>query len=412
MSLLDTSTLLRAVDESDGAFETRETARRQLAAKAMPTGREEQWRYIDLDFALADFELATSPGEDVGGAPVEGLETAATASIVDGTVMAANSTVDGLSCSRVVGGSPSLISADQDIFTAAHAAFGPEWVEVRTAAKAAITRPVVIDVTSVTNSASFPAVRIDVGDGAELTVAIRLISGDDLAPLVVPHVEARLGANANLTVVIHQEWGRRTRAIGQAVFEVGRDSSLRLAEAGLGGSLARWQLNIKLAGQGSNAKVIGAYFGDLQQTLDYRYVMHHAAPNTHSDMFLKGAVEDEAGSVFTGMIRIDEVAQRTDAFQTNRNLILSEGASAQSVPNLEILANDVKCGHGSTVGQLDGEQRYYLMSRGLEPARADRLQVRGFFEEALSRFPIPEMVAPLRERFNQKFLDAQQEGRL
>ena len=140
--------------------------------------------------------------------------------------------------------------------------------------------------------------------------------------------------------------------------------------------------------------------------------MHHAAPNTHSTMFLKGAVEDEAGSIFTGMIRIDEEAQRTDAFQTNRNLILSDGASSQSVPNLEILANDVKCGHASTVGQLDPEQRYYLMSRGLDETRADRLQVRGFFQEALNRFPIPQLVEPLRERFYQKYLDAQEEGRL
>ena len=113
-----------------------------------------------------------------------------------------------------------------------------------------------------------------------------------------------------------------------------------------------------------------------------------------------------------GMIRIDESAQRTDAFQTNRNLILSEGAAAQSVPNLEILANDVRCGHGSTVGPLDEEQRYYLMSRGLDAERADRLQVRGFFQEALNRFPHPELAAPLGARINAKFVEAQEEGRV
>ena len=105
-------------------------------------------------------------------------------------------------------------------------------------------------------------------------------------------------------------------------------------------------------------------------------------------------------------------AQKTNAFQTNRNLLLSDAAAAQSVPNLEILANDVKCGHASTVGPLDDEQRYYLMSRGLDGDRADRLQVRGFFEEALARFPEQSVVGPIRDRINAKYADAQREGRL
>jgi Fe-S cluster assembly protein SufD len=378
----------------------------------MPTGREEVWRYVDLDFALGDFDLAPPPGDDSPPDTGEITEASARATILDGAVVAAASDIAALRCERVVGGDESLVPADLDIFTAAHVAFCSEWLEISVAGGKAIEKPVVVDVRVASSAASFSGVRIDVADGAELTIAVRLESTDDVAALAVPHIEGRVGANANLTVVVHQEWGRRTRALGQLAFTVGRDSSLQLAEAGLGGSLARWRLNIKLDGQGSNAQVVGAYFGDRDQTLDYRYEMHHAAPNTHSTMFLKGAVEDEAGSIFTGMIRIDEEAQRTDAFQTNRNLILSEGASSQSVPNLEILANDVKCGHASTVGQLDPEQRYYLMSRGLDPTRADRLQVRGFFQEALNRFPIPQMVEPLRERFYQKYLDAQEGGRL
>jgi Fe-S cluster assembly protein SufD len=209
-----------------------------------------------------------------------------------------------------------------------------------------------------------------------------------------------------------QNLGRSSRSIAHARAKASRDANLYLAEAGLGAALSRLHLTVDLEGRGSSANVVGAYFGDNDQVLDYRYVMHHAGLNTTSDMFLKGAVEDDALSVFTGMIRIDETAQRTDAFQTNRNLILSEGAAAQSVPNLEILANDVKCGHGSTMGPLDPEQRYYLMSRGLDPERADRLQVRGFFQEALARFPHPELAGPLAEWINAKFVEAQEEGRL
>ncbi len=169
---------------------------------------------------------------------------------------------------------------------------------------------------------------------------------------------------------------------------------------------------VDLEGRGSSARVVGTYFGDGEQVMDYRYFMHHAGLDTSSDMFLKGAVEDRALSVFTGLIRIDEGAQRTDAYQTNRNLILSEGAAAQSVPNLEILANDVKCGHGSSVGPLDEEQRYYLMSRGLDRSQADRLQVRGFFEQALTRFPHPEVTDAVREWVNAKYVTAQEEGRV
>lgn len=410
MTPLKSSTLLRAHGESDEALEHRRAALAKLADFAMPTGREEVWRYVDLDFDLEDFEVAEAPESGVPPATI--AQSSGEATVVDGAVTAAESTDVNVSVERAVGPFESLIAPDQDIFTAAHAAYGAEHVDVVVAGGKAVPAPIVVDVWAVSAGASFPTIRVRVGNGAEATVAIRLRSGDDLAALVVPHVEGILGENANLTVVVDQGWGRTTRSIGQIAFSVGRDSSLKTAEAGLGGSLARWQLNIKLAGQGSNAQVLGAYFGDDDQILDYRYVMHHAAPNTHSEMFLKGAVEDEAGSVFTGMIRIDEIAQKTDAFQTNRNLILSEGASAQSVPNLEILANDVKCGHGSTVGQLDPEQRYYLMSRGLDQPSADRLQVRGFFEEALRRFPVPAIVEPLRERFNEKFLQAQEEGRL
>ena len=412
MSLLDLIALERAPGESDGSLADRQGARDMLASQKMPTGREEVWRYVDLDFELADFKLATAPDpRELQPEPFDEA-TAATARIADGAVVASDATAAGVTCDRRVGVTESIIDPGQDIFTTAHAAYGADTLLVTVAERTAVAAPVLVDVVATDAAASFPGVRVEVADGAELTVVVRLRSGDDVEALVVPHVEGVIGANANLTLVIDQGWGAVTRSIGQAAFNVGADSSLRLAEAGLGGALARWQLDIKLAGRGSNAQVIGAYFGDSEQTLDYRYVMHHAAPNTHSEMFLKGAVQDEASSVFTGMIRIDEIAQRTDAFQTNRNLILSDGASAQSVPNLEILANDVKCGHGSTVGQLDEEQRYYLMSRGLDERSADRLQVRGFFEEAINRIPVAAVGESLSERFTRKFVEAQREGRV
>jgi Fe-S cluster assembly protein SufD len=200
--------------------------------------------------------------------------------------------------------------------------------------------------------------------------------------------------------------------MGRAKIDLGRDAGLTLSEVGLGGKIGRLHLDVNFIGRGSYAKIYGAYFGEEDQTLDYRYFMNHIGTNTRADMFLKGAVEDNALSVFTGMIRIEKSGQKTESFQTNRNLILSDGAAAQSVPNLEILANDVKCGHGSSVGPLDADQRYYLRSRGLTADRADRLQVQGFFEEVVSLIPHTDLAATLRKRINAKYVTAQEEGRV
>jgi len=221
-----------------------------------------------------------------------------------------------------------------------------------------------------------------------------------------------VGDNARLTLSIVQDWNYETMAIGRCVLRLGRDSGLSFSEVGLGGKLGRLHLDVDFVGDGSHAKIYGAYFGEEDQTLDYRYFMNHIGTNTRADMFLKGAVADRALSVFTGLIRIEETGQRTESFETNRNLILSEGASAQSVPNLEILNNDVKCGHGSSIGPLDEDQRYYLMSRGLTPDLADRLQVHGFFEEVVEQIPDQRVASWARERINGKYITAQEEGRV
>ncbi len=142
--------------------------------------------------------------------------------------------------------------------------------------------------------------------------------------------------------------------------------------------------------------MVAVYFGDGAQMLDFRTLQDHDAPRTRSDLLFKGAVEDRAASVYSGLIRLREPAQKAEAYQTNRNLVLTEGASAESIPNLEILANDVKCSHGSTVGPIDDEQRYYLESRGIPPAEAERLIVLGFFDDVFSRLPHHGLVSSLR----------------
>ena len=152
----------------------------------------------------------------------------------------------------------------------------------------------------------------------------------------------------------------------------------------------------------------GIYFGDGSQVLDYRIYVTHQGPRTTSDIFLKGAVADKARAVWTGLMRIEKGARGTSAFETNRNLVLSDGAKVNSVPNLEILTDDLQCGHGSSSGPLDEQQLYYLMSRGLPRNPAERLLVRGFFNEILSGFAVPELAAPSRRAVAAKFAGAQQ----
>ena len=148
-----------------------------------------------------------------------------------------------------------------------------------------------------------------------------------------------------------------------------------------------------LAGPGATSRVTGAYFADGTQHLDYDTFQEHIAPNTTSDFAFKGALRDEARTVWRGMIRVEPDAQKTNAYQENRNLLLSKTAHADSIPGLEILANDVRCTHGATLGQVDRDQLFYLMARGLSRAEAERLIVRGFFQDVLDRVELQ----PVRE---------------
>ncbi len=392
----------------------------------IPSQDDEIWRYVDLDFSLDDYRPAADVPGGLGDDPlVVHLPNPTTVRVVDGSYVGDDHVSGGvvvMSLERAAAEYSDMveaaydrsgIAADGDIFKAATAAFGGDGVFVHAARNVAAPSVVAIDVHAESNGvASFPSVVIDAEEHADISVVVHLRSAADTDALIVPQFSIVVGNGARVSLTVVQNLGYEIRSIGSLRAEIGDDALFRFGEVGLGGRLARLHLDIGLEGRGSSANVVGAYFGEQNQILDYRYFMRHIGTNTRSDMFLKGAVEDDSRSVFTGMIRIEESGQKTEAYQTNRNLILSDGASAQSVPNLEILANDVKCGHGSTVGPLDAEQKYYLMSRGLDPERAERLQVRGFFEEALGKLPQPELATPVREWINRKYETAQAEGRV
>ncbi len=399
--MTDTSTL----GSRDAAWmaDRRSEAAERLPSLSMPSTRDEIWRYLDLDFDPAFDTARPMPGSPAPRDAVVEAWAGVIVSVVDGFVTTDD--VPTVASSE----EPIELTRGADLFTTAHTALSPGAVLI---GGPLLSEPVFVDVQATSSATSFPGVHIAVPGGADAEVVVRYRSATDDEATVVPTVSADVGPNARLNLTIVQDWNYRTWALGRGIVRLERDASLVISEIGLGAHLGRFHLDIDFVGDGSSAKVYGAYFGEEDQTLDYRYFMNHIGTNTRADMFLKGAVEDRALSVFTGLIRIEETGQKTESFQTNKNLILSEGASAQSVPNLEILANDVKCGHGSSVGPLDAAQRYYLTSRGLTPERADRLQVRGFFEEVVSQLRDPAVAAWVRDRINDKFVTAQEEGRV
>jgi Fe-S cluster assembly protein SufD len=228
----------------------------------------------------------------------------------------------------------------------------------------------------------------------------------------VPSIAVDVADASRLRLTTAQVLGESAVSITHERVRIGRDATVRIGEVGLGGHFARLDLGVELRGAGASTDVVGLYFGEHSQTLDYRMVLNHVGKNTSSKILLKGALEDDAQSVFTGLLRIEKDATRSSAFETNRNLVLSPGAKAHSVPNLEILCDDVMCGHGSSVGPLEEDPRYYLMSRGLSRARAERVLIRGFFSEVIDRLPSTGLADPIRAVVNRRFTEAQAEGRL
>jgi Fe-S cluster assembly protein SufD len=198
---------------------------------------------------------------------------------------------------------------------------------------------------------------------------------------------------AKLEYVSIQNLSRETWHFASHHARVERDAELDWVAGGFGSKKGKVWIQNDLAGQGATSRVTGAYFADGKQHLDYDTYQLHAAPNTTSDFAFKGALRDEATAVWRGMIRVEEDAQRTNAYQENRNLMLSPTTHAVPIPGLEILANDVRCTHGATVGQVDREQLFYLMARGLSRGEAERLIVRGFFSDVLDRIELE----PVRE---------------
>jgi Fe-S cluster assembly protein SufD len=243
-----------------------------------------------------------------------------------------------------------------------------------------------------------PRLVIEAGADSQVTVVERFTSAEDGPTLVLPVLQIAAGPAARVNYLAVNDLSEEAWSIGHQQARGDRDSSVLLATVSLGGYYARVRTDARVAGPGASTRQVALYFAGGDQMHDFRTIQDHAAPHTTSDLLFKGAVQGHARSVYTGLIRIRENAKGSVAYQTNRNLTLSDGAWAESVPNLDIQTNDVKCSHASTVGPIDEDQRFYLESRGVRPDVAERLVVLGFFDEVLDQLPAAAVVADLRDR--------------
>ena len=201
---------------------------------------------------------------------------------------------------------------------------------------------------------------------------------------IYPIIEIFLNDNSNLEIILSVTSTKEINIVNSIYAQLERDSNLTIHNVSTGAGLSRSRMDIDLLGNGSEFSLDGIYFGEEKQIHDNRVFVNHLGKNTSSNMITKGVLGDESSSIFTGTIHIAEGAEKTESHQENRNILLSEQASAQSVPNLEILCDDVICSHGSSVGPIEESVYHYVMARGIEKVDADKLLIKGFFNEVIN----------------------------
>lgn len=354
-----------------------------LADLDFPTTTLEEWRYSPIGSLSLD---AFTPAPSPAGVEVPTLgEVAATIVLVDGFLLEASTLPDGVTLATL---DDTALDANSSYFDVVHAGLTPARLVLTVEAGRTVETPIVVlsDLTGVDGRLSAPHLEVRVGRGAD--VSLIEVTRGGAATLTLASTSVILDDAARLRHVALQSSDLQAWYLARQVVTIGRDASFTSCTVGVGAAYDRLETEVTVTGSGGSSTLRNLYVGTGDQVHDVRTLQDHAAPHTTSDLLCTGAVADSAHSVFTGTIRIRNGAIRSNAAQTNHNLVLGEHARADSVPNLDILENDVSCSHGSTVGPVDEDQRYYLESRGVEPAVAERLLIAGFFADAVAALPV------------------------
>ncbi len=368
-----------------------------------PSVDEEVWRYSRIaDLDLSSFDAADGSAGDVPA--VEAIDgAAATVLVHNGVVVSIDADDTRLAGATVRAASAAsepielgVMRRHDDPISVFHDAALRDAVVVDVPRGAMVDGPVVIESWVDAPDAAVATHTVVTGAaGAHVTVLERRRSSG-ATQVVFPEVELAAARDARVSYLAVQQLGRATSSIEQQWSDADEQAHVVAAVAAFGGDYARVRADFRLSGRGASGDLLSVYFGDGDQMLDFRTFQDHEAPDTTSNLLFKGAVTGEASSVYSGLIRVSEDAPGTNAFQTNRNLKLSDDAWAYSVPNLEIEQNQVACSHASTVGEIDELQLFYLESRGVPTTVAEQLLVSGFFAEVIDQLPVPQVRAELR----------------
>lgn len=296
-----------------------------------------------------------------------------------------------------------VIPADEDKLLALHAAFASGGAFVYVPKNVQVKEPLQFYVYSETDGLGlFPHLLIVADEGSEVTFFDNYRSGDADSHIVSQAVEVVAKDNARVTLGTIQGWGDRTVAFHTRRGRIGRDAAVNLTLGELGGQLGRSSNRMFLDGDGSESRALMVFFGDQEQHLDVGLVMTHVGEYTTSDMLTKGVLKDKARGVYRALTDIEDKARNTTAFQRENTLVLSHEARIDAIPGLEIEETEVQAGHAATVGQIDEEELFYLMSRGLPEQAATKLVVDGFFDPILQRIPLETARTALQALIDRK----------
>ena len=405
----------------------RKQAFTEYLALPVPSQETEEWRYTDLsglDLSFAPWAAGVR-ADDLDGIDEGILEAAGRVGERAGLQIQHNSEVavthldPALAAEGVIFGDldrlasehpdliepylHSLVPPARTKFTALHGAFRTGGTFLYVPAGAVVPVPIqALTWLDADGAAIFPHTLIVVGEDAEVTFIDRYASPDLERALSDAVVEIHAGPAARVRYVSIQEWGEGVTHLGVHRTRLSRDADFRSVAVGFGASLARVESESALAEPGAFSEMLGVFFADGSQHFDHRTEQDHEAPNCTSDLLYKGALRNESRAVYSGWVHVRPGAQKTDAMQTSRNIVLSDRAKADAIPNLEIEANDVRCGHAASVGPVEEETLFYLQSRGITRKEAERLIVFGFFQEVLDRIPVEEVRDGVAEAIEQE----------
>jgi Fe-S cluster assembly protein SufD len=399
-------------------LERKRAAYEQFASLPLPKRTDEMWRFSNISgVALDGYSLLPSAVPTVAPLPVT---SAASLTFVNNALIRGAASATRLPSGVIVTTLADAMATHRDLlkthfmaqpqklgsgkFAALHTAMVQDGVFIYVPRGVELVSPILVNhIAAGSGAAVFPHTLVIAEENSKVTVVETFVSADSAPQFACGANDLYAGHGARLTYVAAQAWSRDTLSFQFNTTLARRDARVQVLNLHVGGRQARHESLSQLQAPGAFSEMLALTVADRTQEFDQRTLQIHQAPDTKSDLLYKNALREQARTIFSGLIVVDPDAQKTDAYQSNRNLMLSDDAEANSLPGLEIQANDVRCTHGATTSRIDPEQEFYLQTRGIPKEAADELLTFGFFEEVLNRLENDQIHDALRALVQTQF---------